>query len=132
MYSKKQISLKIYGDDFNTKDGSCIRDYIHISDLSDIHIKILKKIEKIKKSIILNCGYGKGISVKQVINEFIKVINKKANIIVLKRRQEDIVSSTANNTKLINFIKWKPKYNNLNLMVKNCLDWERKYQKTKY
>jgi len=123
---KKKIDLKIYGTDFNTKDGSCIRDYIHVSDLSDIHIKILEKIEKLKKSIILNCGYGKGISVKQVVNEFIKIINRKVNIIMLKRRPEDIVSSTANNTKLRNFIKWRPKYNNLNLIVKTCLDWERK------
>jgi len=123
---KKKINLKIYGNDFNTKDGSCIRDYIHVSDLSDIHIKILEKIEKLKKSIVLNCGYGKGISVKQVVNEFIKIVNKKANIVVLKRRPEDIVSSTANNTKLRNFIKWRPKYNNLNLIVKTCLDWERK------
>ena len=126
---KKEIYLRIYGDNFNTKDGSCIRDYIHVSDLSDIHIKVIKKIEKIKKSVILNCGYGSGISVKQVINKFIKIINKKAKIVILKRRSEDIVSSTANSTKLKNFIKWQPKYNNLNLIVKSCLVWERKISK---
>ena len=126
---KKKIYLRIYGDNFNTKDGSCIRDYIHVSDLSDIHIKVIKKIEKIKKSVILNCGYGSGISVKQVINKFIKIINKKAKIVILKRRSEDIVSSTANSTKLKNFIKWQPKYNNLNLIVKSCLVWERKISK---
>ena len=126
---KKEIYLRIYGDNFNTKDGSCIRDYIHVSDLSDIHIKVIKKIEKIKKSVILNCGYGNGISVKQVMNKFIKIINKKAKIVILKRRSEDIVSSTANSTKLKNFIKWQPKYNNLNLIVKSCLVWERKISK---
>tara|TARA_B110000196_G_scaffold302058_1_gene296708 strand:+ start:286 stop:1257 length:972 start_codon:yes stop_codon:yes gene_type:complete len=124
--SKKSIDIRIYGTNFNTADGSCIRDYIHVSDLSEIHIKILKKIESIKKSVILNCGYGKGISVKQVVGSFIKISKKDANVIILKKRPLDIVSSIANNSNLKNFIKWKPKYNNLSLMVKSCLNWEKK------
>jgi len=123
---KKSIDIRIYGNNFNTIDGSCIRDYIHVSDLSEIHIKILKKIESIKKSVILNCGYGKGISVKQVVDGFIKISKKDANVIILKKRPLDIVSSIANNRNLKNFIKWKPKYNNLSLMVKSCLNWEKK------
>ena len=122
---KKNTDIKIYGNNFNTKDGTCIRDYIHVSDLSYIHIKILKKIEKIKKSIILNCGYGKGISVKEVINGFIKIAKKQVNIIILKKRPADIVSSISDNKNLKNFIKWKPQYNNLSLIIKSCLKWEK-------
>ena len=122
----KNIDIKIYGNNFNTKDGTCIRDYIHVSDLSNIHIKILKKIEKIKKSIILNCGYGKGISVKQVVDEFIKITKKKVNVIILKKRPADIVSSIANSNNLKKFIQWKPQYNNLSVIIKSCLKWEKK------
>jgi len=123
---KKKIDIRIYGNNFNTKDGTCIRDYIHVSDLSEIHIKILKKIEKIKKSIILNCGYGKGTSVKQVVDKFIKISKKNANVIMYKKRPTDITSSIADNNNLKKFIKWKPKYNNLNLIIKSCLNWEKK------
>ena len=123
---KKKINIKIYGDNFNTADGTCIRDYIHVSDLSEIHIKILKKIESVKKSVILNCGYGKGISVRQVVDKFIKISKKNSNVSILKKRPLDIVSSIANNNNLKKFIQWKPKYNNLNLMVKSCLNWEKK------
>ena len=123
---KKNIDIRIYGNNFNTIDGTCIRDYIHVSDLSDIHIKVLKKIEKVKKSVILNCGYGKGISVKQVVDMFIKITKKDVNVIVLKKRPAEIISSIANSNNLKNFIRWKPKYDNLSLIVKSCLNWEKK------
>ena len=123
---KKNIDIKIYGNNFKTKDGTCIRDYIHVSDLSDIHIKVLKKIEKTKKSIILNCGYGKGISVKQVVDKFIKISKKHVNVVILKKRPADIESSIANNNNLKNFIKWRPRYNNLSFIIKSCLNWEKK------
>ena len=126
---KKNVSIRIYGNNFKTIDGTCIRDYVHVSDLSDIHIKVLKKIEKLKKSIILNCGYGKGISVKQAVDRFIKISKKNVNIVILKKRPADIVSSIADNTNLRNFIKWKPKYNNLSLIIKSCLNWEKKLKK---
>ena len=130
MFNKK-IYIKIYGNNFDTKDGTSIRDYIHVTDLSDIHIKILKKIKKVKKSIILNCGYGKGVSVKQVIDMFIKITRKNANIIILKKRPADITSSIANTNSLKNFIKWKPKYYNLGLIIKSCLNWEKKLERSK-
>ena len=122
---QKKTDIKIYGNNFNTKDGTCIRDYIHVSDLSEIHIQILKKIEEAKKSVILNCGYGKGVSVKQVADEFIKISKKEVSVTILKKRPADIESSIANNNNLKNFIKWKPKYNNLSLIIKGCLAWEK-------
>jgi len=124
LFTKKKV-IKIYGNNFNTKDGTCVRDYIHVSDLSEIHIKVLNKIKKIKKSVILNCGYGAGISVKQVVDGFIKYSKKEVNVIIKKKRPFDIVSSIANTNKLKKFIKWKPKYQNLKLMIKSSILWEK-------
>ena len=123
---KKKPILKVYGSDYQTKDGSCIRDFIHVTDIAEIHYKVLEKIYKSKKSQILNCGYGKGISVLEVASEFKKQSLKKVNIIKLKKRKGDLAKIIAVNNKLKRFIKWNPKFNNLNFMVKSCLKWEKK------
>ena len=123
---KKKPILKVYGSDYQTKDGSCIRDFIHVTDIAEIHYKVLEKIYKSKKSQILNCGYGKGISVLEVASEFKKQSLKRVNIIKLKKRKGDLAKIIAVNNKLKRFIKWNPKFNNLNFMVKSCLKWEKK------
>ena len=64
---KKNPKINIYGKDYKTKDGTCVRDYMHVSDLSSAHIKALKFINNKSKSIILNCGYGKGYSVLEIV-----------------------------------------------------------------
>ena len=123
---KKKPILKIYGDNYNTKDGSCIRDFIHVSDIAEIHYKVLEKINKLNNSKILNCGYNKGISVLEVANSFKKQTRKKVKILVSKRRKGDLVKIIASNNKLKKFIKWKPKFNNLNTIVKSCINWEKR------
>ena len=123
---KKRPVLKIYGDNYNTKDGSCIRDFIHVSDIAEIHYKVLKKINKLNNSIILNCGYNKGISVLEVAKAFKKQTFKKVKILFLKKRKGDLVKIIAANNKLKKFIKWKPKFNNLNIIVKSCINWEKR------
>ena len=123
---KKRPVLKIYGDNYNTKDGSCIRDFIHVSDIAEIHYKVLKKINKLNNSIILNCGYNKGISVLEVAKAFKKQTFKKVKILFLKKRKGDLVKIIATNNKLKKFIKWKPKFNNLNIIVKSCINWEKR------
>ena len=122
---KKKPKLKIYGTDYNTKDGSCIRDFIHVYDIAEIHLLILEKINKLNVSKILNCGYNKGTSVLDVAKEFRKQAIKKVNIIYSKRRKNDLVKIIASNNKLTKFIKWKPKFNNLSKIVKSCILWER-------
>ena len=123
---KKRPKLKIYGSDYKTKDGSCIRDFIHVSDIAQIHYLILEKINKLKISKILNCGYNKGISVLEVAKEFKKQSSKKVNIIFTKRRKDDLIKIIASNKKLKNFVKWRPKFDNLSKIVKSCIIWERK------
>ena len=123
---KKKPIFKVYGQNYKTPDKTTIRDYVHISDLAEIHIKVLDKILLIKKSVILNCGYGKGISVMKVVKEFKTQSKNKVNILIQDRRAGDMEKTVAENKKLLKFIKWKPKYNKLNFLVKNSIKWEQK------
>tara|TARA_Y100000768_G_scaffold196205_1_gene147442 strand:- start:1252 stop:2232 length:981 start_codon:yes stop_codon:yes gene_type:complete len=123
---KKNPVLKIYGTNYDTKDGTCIRDFIHVSDIAEIHEKVLNKIYKSKKSVVLNCGYNQGISVQQVANEFKKQAHKNIKIIEVKKRPGDLGKIIASNDKLHKFISWKPKYKKLSLMVKSSITWEKK------
>ena len=123
---KKKPRLKIYGTDYKTKDGSCIRDFIHVSDIAEIHYLILEKINKLNVSKILNCGYNKGSSVLDVAKEFRRQSKKKVDIVYTKRRPNDLIKIIASNSSLNKFIKWKPKFNNLRKIVKSCIAWEKK------
>ena len=123
---KKRPILKIYGDNYDTKDGSCIRDFIHVSDIAEIHYKVLEKINKLNNSETLNCGYNKGVSVLQVAKAFRKQTPKEVKILFSKRRKGDLVKIIASNNKLRKFIKWKPKFNNLDTIVKSCINWEKR------
>ena len=122
---KSRPKLKVYGTNYQTKDGSCIRDFIHVSDIAEIHYLVLEKINKLNVSKIFNCGYNKGTSVLEVAKEFERQVSKKVNIIKTNKRKNDLVKIIASNKKLIKFIKWKPKFNNLGKIVKSCIKWEK-------
>jgi len=124
-YKKKPV-FKIYGANYKTKDKTCIRDFIHVADIAEIHSKVLEKINKDKTSKILNCGYGQGISVREVAEEFKKYTNKDLKILTLAKRKGDLAKIIAENKSLIKFINWKPKFNKLKIMVKSSLKWEKK------
>ena len=121
----KREKISIFGDDYNTKDGTAIRDYIHVSDLADVHIKSLEYILKQKKSLIMNCGYGKGYSVKQIVDIF-KKIKKGVDVQYQKRRPGDIAQVYANTKKFKKILKWRPKYNNIKLIIQSAIKWEKK------
>ena len=120
---KKNPVFKIYGTNYKTKDGTCIRDYIHVSDLANIHIETLKYINDKSKSLILNCGYGKGYSVLDIV-KILKKINKKLIIYYLPKRSGDIAQVYANTKKFQKLLKWIPKYNNINKIIKSAIKWE--------
>ena len=122
---EKKPKVKIFGNNYKTKDGTCVRDYIHVSDLADIHIKGLNYLNNNKKSFILNCGYGKGYSVQQIVNIF-KKIKKGVGIQYQKRRPGDIAQVYANAKKFKKILRWKPKYNNIKLIIKSAIRWEKK------
>ena len=123
--NKKPV-INIYGNNYATKDGTCIRDYIHISDLADIHLRGLNYITKNKKSFILNCGYGKGYSVLQIISKF-KKIKKNLKINFIEKRPGDVAQVYSCTKKFKKLLKWKPKYNNIDLIIKSAIKWEKKY-----
>ena len=123
---KKKPLIKIYGNDYNTPDGTAIRDFIHVSDLAEVHYQVLRKISKTKKSKILNCGYNRGLSVKEVIEEFKKQIKRPIKIKFQKRRPGDMEILISNNKYLKKLINWKPKHNNLASIVRSCIRWEKK------
>jgi len=125
---KKNPILSINGDNYKTKDGTCIRDYIHVSDLAEIHIKTLNYIESKSKSLVLNCGYGKGYSVKSIINIF-KKINKNLIIKIGPRRAGDVDQIYSKADKIKRILKWKPKFNNLQKIIKSAIKWEKNYKK---
>jgi UDP-glucose 4-epimerase len=122
---KKKPVINIFGNDYPTHDGTCIRDYIHVSDLADIHIKGIEYLEKNNKSFILNCGYGRGYSVLQIANIF-KKIKKNLKIIFSNRRSGDAAQVFADTKKFKKLLKWKPKYNDINKIIKSAIKWEKK------
>ena len=127
----KLNSVTIFGNDYNTHDGTAIRDYIHVSDLADIHVKSLEYILEKKQSKILNCGYGKGYSVKEVLDTLNRVCNNKIYIKYGNRRSGDAVSLVSNTNQLMETISWAPKYNDLETILKTSIKWENKIQNEK-
>tara|TARA_B100000795_G_C22692720_1_gene396259 strand:- start:4 stop:978 length:975 start_codon:yes stop_codon:yes gene_type:complete len=123
---KNKPIINIYGNDYPTKDGTCVRDYIHVSDLASIHIRGLGYLNKVKKSFIVNCGYGKGYSVKEIVDIF-KKIKKKLFINYQKKRPGDIAQVYSDTKKFKKLFKWKPKNNDMSKIIKSAIKWEKKF-----
>ena len=118
---KKNFS--IYGRSYQTKDGTAVRDYIHVADLAKIHLKFSIRILKKKYSDIFNCGYGQGISVKKMYNMFAKVSKNLPNIKYIAKRKKDISISISNTSKLNNEINISFNNNKLLDLAKTSIDW---------
>jgi len=127
--TKKRNKLVINGDDYNTLDGTPIRDYIHVSDLADIHLKSLEYLLKNNKSEIFNCGYGKGYSIKEVINCLNNLIETNIKVEIGPRREGDSECIVSNPEKFIKIMSWKPKFNNLKYILETAISWEEKLNK---
>ncbi len=116
--------LEIFGTDYPTADGTCVRDYIHVSDLAEAHIDALEFLLNGNESDIFNCGYGHGYSVKEVIDIVKKVTGKDFKIIETDRRPGDAPELVANNRHLLGTLNWKPKYDDLEFIIKTSWNWE--------
>jgi len=108
--------FQVFGNDYPTPDGTCIRDYIHVGDLADAHIQALKYLPKIKGHQTFNIGLGKGISVLELINIFEKTNKVKINYRIAARRKGDAAISFADNSKSKKILQWKPQLNYTNMM----------------
>ena len=122
---RKKNSFSIYGKNYNTRDKTAIRDYIHVKDLSQIHIKTLNKILLDKKNILLNCGYGVGYSVLEIVKLFQAITKTNFKIKYKKPRLGDCAKMIADNSKLKTILKFKPKYNNISKMITDTINWEK-------
>ena len=122
----KRDYIEIFGNDYDTPDGTAVRDYIHVSDLADIHLEVGKKLLENLESNLFNCGYGNGFSVLDVVNTANKLYQNKIDYKFSDRRDGDVEKLIAETSKIMKYIKWKPKYNDLNKIISSSVKWEEK------
>ena len=118
----------IFGDDYDTPDGTCVRDYIHVTDLADAHIKALEKLFRTNESGIYNLGNGKGFSVKEVIEKAKKITGKDFKVEIEARRSGDPSTLIASSEKAIKELGWKPKFNTLDKIIETAWNWHKDHK----
>ena len=121
----KRANMSIFGRDYDTKDGTCIRDYIHIEDLADAHLAVLDYLDD-NDSDIFNVGYGHGFSVLEVINMAKKISGVGFEVMDAPRRLGDPAILIADSLKLRDLTSWKPKKDSLETIISSALAWEKK------
>ena len=117
--------LDVFGTDYPTKDGSCVRDYIQVSDLARAHVLALEHLRKGGDSLTLNCGYGQGYSVLQVIDVVKRVSGNDFEVRLSPRRPGDPAALIAGADRIRELLGWQPRYQNLEIIVEQALAWER-------
>ncbi|MGU3494545.1 UDP-glucose 4-epimerase GalE [Xanthobacteraceae bacterium A53D] len=121
----KRPGMQVYGTDYPTPDGTCLRDYIHVSDLTAAHLDALTYLRDGGESAVFNCGYGKGYSVLEVIETVKQVSEVDFNVTYSPRRPGDPAAIVAKADKIRATVGWQPKLNDLSTIVRTALDWER-------
>ncbi|MGL5872688.1 MAG: UDP-glucose 4-epimerase GalE [Xenococcaceae cyanobacterium] len=124
-------SASIYGIDYPTPDGTGIRDYIHIEDLAKAHVNALQYLAVNNDSQILNCGYGQGYSVREVLNKVKEISGVDFSVIEVERRAGDPACVVAASDKIRQVLGWQPQHNSLDEIVSSALAWEKKSNATK-
>jgi UDP-glucose 4-epimerase len=119
-------SLQIFGTDYPTPDGTCIRDYIHVADLADAHVLALKHLEAGKPSGIFNCGYGHGYSVREIAAAVKKAVGVDFKVEEAGRRAGDPAELVSNPEKLMREMQWVPKHDDIEEIAASAHAWERK------
>ncbi|WP_027327632.1 UDP-glucose 4-epimerase GalE [Helicobacter pametensis] len=121
----KRPKMAIYGQDYPTPDGTCIRDYIHINDLANAHLSAFEYLCSSQDSQIFNVGYNQGYSVKEVIETMKEVSGVDFEVEMGPAREGDPAQLISSNQKLLSYTNWKPKYNDLHLICKSAYEWEK-------
>ncbi|MCB0342153.1 MAG: UDP-glucose 4-epimerase GalE [Bdellovibrionales bacterium] len=119
-------SLKVFGTDYDTVDGTCVRDYIHVDDIAQAHLDALDYLKNGGASDVFNCGYGHGTSVKEVIQAFENSTGVKIPFENAPRRAGDSEALYSNNEKIKTVLGWRPQFDDLNYICKTAFDWESK------
>jgi UDP-glucose 4-epimerase len=123
--------VAVFGDDYPTPDGTCIRDYIHVSDLAAAHVAALEWLTRHPdENLVMNCGYGNGLSVLEVLEAVDKANGKPVSRLIEGRRAGDPPMLVAGNARLLETLDWRPAYNDIDRIVGDALAWERKLLET--
>jgi len=125
----KRDHVDVFGTDYPTNDGTCVRDYIHVSDLADAHVLALERlIERPDENLVLNCGYGTGLSVLEVLDAVDRVAVRPVRRETKPRRTGDPPELVASNRRLVETLAWTPRFADIDVIVTHALQWERKLQ----
>lgn len=124
----KRKELYVFGDDYDTKDGTCIRDYIHVLDLADAHIRALKYLETEKRSNVFNLGNGEGYSVLEIINAAKEVTGRDIPYTISPRRAGDPAKLIANNNKAATVLGWTPRYTDVKEIIATAWNFYTSHQ----
>ncbi len=122
----QRTHMDVFGTDYDTPDGTCLRDYIHVSDLAQAHMDALAYLRQGGDSGIFNCGYGKGYSVLEVIAAVEKTHGSSFTVNRVPRRPGDPTAIVAGAERIRRVLGWQPKYDNLDLIVTSALEWEKR------
>jgi UDP-glucose 4-epimerase len=123
----KRDHVDVFGSDYDTPDGTCIRDYIHVSDLAAAHVAALERlVEAPQDNLVLNCGYGKGLSVLEVLDAVDRANGTPVRRVMGGRRAGDPPMLVAGNERLLETLSWRPQYADIDTIVGDALAWERK------
>ena len=124
----KRNQVEIYGTDYPTRDGTCVRDYIHVDDLARAHVQALNYLRDGGSSDIFNCGYGQGFSVREVLDVMKKLSGSDFKVVESDRRRGDPAELIANPKKIQRTLGWTPQFNDLSVICETALKWEHKLQ----
>ena len=121
-----RLDISIYGTNYPTPDGTCIRDYIHVSDLAQAHVAALDALESVGRNLVLNCGYGRGCSVMEVVDAVKRVSGVDIPVRYLGPRSGDPSAVVACVERIRGELDWQPRYRDLDTIVRHALVWEQK------
>ena len=121
----KREGMSIFGTDYDTRDGTCIRDYIHVEDLAKAHVMALDYMAKGGESRVLNCGYGRGFTVREVIDMVKRESGKDFGVTETGRRAGDPGALMADNSRIREVLGWEPSFDDLKTIVSTALAWEK-------
>jgi UDP-glucose 4-epimerase len=122
----QRAKIDVYGTDYPTPDGSCVRDFIHVSDLAQAHLAALSYLEHGGSSVTLNCGYGRGYSVLETIEAVRRASGRNFAVQMGPRRPGDIMTMVADTSLISRTLDWTPRYDDLNTIALHALAWEQK------
>jgi UDP-glucose 4-epimerase len=122
----QRAKIDVFGTDYPTQDGSCIRDFIHVSDLAQAHLAALSYLDNGGRSATLNCGYGRGYSVLETIEAVRRASGRNFAVQYADRRPGDIMTMIADTTRIRATLDWTPQYDNLDTIARHALAWEEK------